>query len=550
MTVPDLVHQLLALLVAVPLVAAGSLVLVGRRQRVHRAVLTLVLLGSIGAGVALVSGTADGSVLGGGIGPWAPGIAIPFVADMFTALMLVTTGFLALVSTMFAYASRVTNSVYFAPLLLVLTAGVNGALLTADLFNLFVFVEVMLLPTYGLYVLSANRREPLRRVDGARIYVTLNLLTSTILLSAVGLLYGITGSVNLAVLAGAAREDSRVALVGAVLLFAFSVKAAIVPVHGWLSRTYPSTSPAMTALFSGLHTKVAIYVIYRVYAVLFDGDARFLWVGVAVFSATMLIGVLGAVGETTTRSILVFHMVSQIGYIVLGVALFTELGLAAGIFYLIHHMVVKASLFFSTGAVEVRYGSGRIGDLQGIARREPLLAVAFFIAALSLAGIPPFSGFVAKFTLIVAAVEAREIAAVVVMVLVSLVTLLSMLKIWNGMFWGSPKNPDLHGVALRTSALPIVTHGSHTLDGRAAELAEEADGADVMPPTGVLPVVAPADEDLTSSRVPASLTAPALITAGVTIVFGLGAQALFGLAEVAAAGLLDTSGYVEAVIGR
>ncbi|MDO5633842.1 MAG: monovalent cation/H+ antiporter subunit D family protein [Micrococcus sp.] len=547
--VTDVVHQLLALFVAVPLVTAGALVLVGLRLRIHRAVMMLVLTASMVSGGLLIAATRDGQALGGGVGPWEPGIAIPFVADMFTALMLTVTGFLSLVSAMFAYSSRVTNSLYFAPLLLVLTAGVNGALLTADLFNLFVFIEVMLLPSYGLYVLSANRREPLRRVDGARLYVTLNLLTSTILLSAVGLMYGVTGSVNLAVLAGAAQDDPRVALIGGVILFAISIKAAIVPVHGWLARTYPSTSPAVTALFSGLHTKVAIFAIYRIYAVLFDGDARFLWVGVAVFSATMLIGVLGAVGETTTRSILVFHMVSQIGYIVLGVALFTELGLAAGIFYLIHHMVVKASLFFSTGAVEVRYGSGRIGDLQGVAKREPILAIAFFIAALSLAGIPPFSGFVAKFTLIVAAVEAGQIAAVVVMILVSLVTLLSMLKIWNGVFWGEPRNPAQHEQALATAAMPRVTTQQPAASPSAASDTGQQ-WTQPAPPTGVLPVVFDKNEDLTSSRVSWALSAPAVITAAVTVFFGLGAQVLWGFAEVAAAGLLDTSAYVEAVLGR
>src|SRR5699024_9939024 len=138
---------------------------------------------------------------------------------------------------------------------------------------------------------------------------------------------------------------------------------------------------------------------------------------VLFFSLTMLIGVFGAVGEKTTRTILAFHMVSQIGYILLGVALFTELGLTAGIFYLLHHMIVKASLFMSTGAVEVRYGTGVIGALGATFRTKPIIAVAFMIAALSLAGIPAFSGFAAKFMLILGAVESGQIAAVITMLL-------------------------------------------------------------------------------------------------------------------------------------
>src|SRR5699024_3865077 len=153
------------------------------------------------------------------------------------------------------------------------------------------------------------------------------------------------GSVNIAVLADQAQHDPTVAIAGAVSMFALCIKASVVPVHGWLARAYPGTSPAVTALFSGLHTKVAIYAVYRMYSVVYGGDARFLWVGLVLFSLSMLIGVFGDVGAKTSRAILSFRMVSQIGYILLGVALFTELGLPAGIFYLLHHMIVRASLF-------------------------------------------------------------------------------------------------------------------------------------------------------------------------------------------------------------
>src|SRR5699024_8951561 len=248
-----------------------------------------------------------------------------------------------------------------------------------------------------------------------------NLFTSTLYMVGVGFLYGTAGSVNIAVLAEQAQHDSAVAIAGAVTILALAIKASVVPVHGWLARAYPGTSPAITALFSGLHTKVAIYAIYRIYAVVYGGDTRFLWIGVVLFSLTMLIGVFGAVGEKTTRTILAFHMVSPIGYILLGVALFTELGLTAGIFYLLHYMIVKASLFMSTGAVEARYGTGVIGALCGISRTEPIIAVAFMIAALTLAGIPPVSGSAARFLLITRAVESGRSAAVITLPCVRLI---------------------------------------------------------------------------------------------------------------------------------
>ena len=515
---------LLPLLVAIPLLAAGLLICLSQSRILHAVVLIGTSLGTTAAGVALVTRFAgDGGAIAHGVSNWPFGVAIPLAADMFTALMLVVTGLLTVVCAWFAYASGLAANRYFAPLVLVLVAGVNGALMTADLFNLFVFIEVMLLPSYGLFVLARPGRGTLRQVAGARAYVTVNLLTSTIFLIGVGLLYGTAGTVNMAELSGLASQDPAIAAAGAVCLVALAVKATVAPVHGWLAVTYPSTSPAVTALFSGLHTKVAVYGIYRMYSVLFDGDSRWLWVGVVLFSLTMVVGVLGAVGEKSMRSILAFHMISQLGYILLGVALFTLAGLTAGIFYLLHHMIVKASLFLSTGAIEVRASTGRLDRLPAMLRREPVIAVAFFIAALSLAGIPPFSGFVAKLTLILAAVGAGEIIAVVVMLAVSLITLLSMLKIWNGVFWGgsSTADADQDGSDASVPAVPAAS---------GSDLRTEAAHQAVIP------------------RVGTALAGPAVVTALLTVALGLGAELLIGLSATAAEGLLDSSDYVQAVI--
>ncbi|MFP7761361.1 monovalent cation/H+ antiporter subunit D family protein [Marisediminicola sp. LYQ134] len=499
---------LLPLFVAAPMLVAVVLLLLGRRPRLQAGILLAGSLASMAGGIALIIAVSDGGAVGHGVGGWPGGIAIPFVADMFTALMITATGLLTAVCSLFAIAAGTADGRYFTPLVLVLMAGVNGSLLTADLFNLFVFIEVMLLPSYALLVLARPGEGRARQVRGARLYVTVNLLTSTIFLAGVAFIYGTAGTVNLGELQGAAHESDSVAAATGIALFALAIKAAIVPVHGWLARAYPSTSPAVTALFSGLHTKVAIYAIYRIYAQVFDGDDRFLTIGIVVFSITMVAGVFAAVGETTTRSILSFHMVSQIGYILIGVALFTGAGLAAGIFYQIHHMVVKAALFLSTGAIEVRYGSGTLKRLGGMAHREPVIAAVFFVAALSMAGIPPFSGFVAKLALVLASLEAGQIAVVVIMLVVSLITLLSMLKIWSGVFWG--RLPDDHEFA-----------HEHSHDEQA------------RPP----------------QKVGVALAAPAMILALITIGLGLGGEGLLGLADIAAESLLDTTDYTEAVMG-
>ncbi len=539
---------LLALFVAVPLLSGGALIAIPHRTRLHQvALLTILALLTAGA-VALVAATRDGTVLAHGIGAWPFGIAIPFVADTFSALMLTVTGLLSLVCAWFATLTQVGRTRYLAPTVLILVAGVNGGLLTGDIFNLFVFIEVMLLPSYALFVLAAPGRGGLRQIAGARLYITVNLLTSTLFLAGVALVYGVTGTVVLAELAGMAATDPTVAIAATVSLFALSIKAAVVPVHGWLARAYPSTSPAINALFSGLHTKVAIYAIYRIYAVMFDGDERYLWVGVVAFTLTMVIGVLGAVGESRGRTVLAFHMVSQIGYILMGVALFGPLGLTAGIFYLLHHMIVKASLFLSVGAVEVTHGTDRLGRVSGVARRDPVLAVAFFIAALSLAGIPPFSGFVAKYSLILASIDARQIAAAVAMVVVSLITLLSMLKIWSGMFWGRSEHAPDDDAAARVRPVPAAVGASGGADGTSDQAgAAPVPAARSTAAAGA--VTGPATDAVVGRRVGLRLTMPALALAAITTTLGLGGEVLLSLAEVAAGNLADTTAYVEAVRG-
>ena len=547
--------QLLPLFAAVPLLSAGLLVLAGERPRLHRAVLFAVLGLVTTGGLALGVHALDGSVLATSLGGWPGGIGIGFAADMLSALMLVLTSALTIVGAAFAYGSRVANSQFFAPLLLILIGGVNGALLTADLFNLFVFIEVMLVPSYGLYVLSANRREPLRRVDGARLYVTLNLLTSTILLVGVGFVYGLTGSVNLAMLAGSAAADPRIAIAAGMVLFALSIKASVAPLHGWLAWAYSSTSPAVTALFAALHTKVAVYGLYRIYSVMYDGDARLLPLILVLSLATLVVGALASVGEHGVRAVLSWQMVSGIGGILVGLGLSTRLGLAAGLFYLVHHMVAMGCLLMAAGAIEVRYGSGRLADLQGLARREPLIAVAFFVGLLSLVGIPPFSGFVGKLMLVSAGLDAGRGVTAALVLGASLVSLWALLRVWDAWFWGAPTAPHGHRERLATAAMPIVGRAGSvpSPSGRGSSTDHErteswASQETLDPPTGVLPVTVDPDEDVTRSRIPGRLAAPAVVLAMATLALGLGGQALWTVTDLAAQGLMDPSRYIEAVL--
>jgi multicomponent Na+:H+ antiporter subunit D len=478
--------------VVAPLLAAGLLVLAPARPLLRRIIGMGVSAGVLVLAAALLGVTAGGGVVSERLAGWPPGVAIVFAADALAATMLTVTAVLVVASLAFAAATGEDAHPLFVPLVLVLSAGVFGAYLTADLFNLFVFVEVMLVPSYVLVVIAGRR-------GTARLYVTVNLLASTVFLAGLALVYGVTGTVNLGELAGAAA-DPAAAAAAAVVLLALAVKAAVVPLHGWLPRTYSDAPAAVTVLFSGLLTKVGVYVIVRVYAVVFDGAPDLRWVVLMAALVTMVVGVLGAVGESGLRPILTFHMVSQVGYILLGLAVFTVAGLTAAIFFLVQYVLVKAALLMCAGAVERTYGTGDLARLGGLVRHQPVLAATFAVAALGLAGIPPLSGFVAKLALVTATIDAEQYLAAGIALAVGLLTLTSMLKVWNGVFWREDPEPAAGG-AVRT-------------------------------------------------RVAASVTAQALALAALTLVLGPGAQPLLAVAEVAASGLVDTTAYVTAVTGR
>ena len=540
----ELIEAMLPLFVGAPLLVGGVLFVLPRQHLLRQTLGMASLVAMLGGAIALVVITADGTVLAHQIGLWPGGIAIPFVADAFSSLILVVTAIIAAVSFQYMIASGEARSPSIASFVLVLAGGVAGALLTADLFNLFVFIEVMLLPSYGLLVILSRRGD----MAGSRLYVTVNLLASTLFLAGVGLIYAVQGTVNLAELAGSG-DDPATAIATAVCLSAIAVKAAVFPAHGWLSRAYGSASPAVAALFSGLHTKVAVYIVYRISSVIFEGDAAWMTAIMIVASLTLIVGALAALGEPEIRPLLVFQMISGIGFILIGVALFTPMGLTAGIAYMVHHMVVMGSLLLIASAIEQTYGSGRLDRVAGLRTREPLLTAAFVVAALSLAGLPPFSGFVAKYALVLASADAGQVAVAGLLVVVSLVALMSMMRMWAEMFNGK-RHAD---VELLAAEARIRTRegvfDDESID--ANEVAAEAEKAvhRLDPPRGA-PTGDDDPHDHRGTRIPLRLLVPALVLAAISVGLGIGGELLLQLAEQASGALLDTRDYVRAVMGR
>lgn len=539
----EIVEVLLPMFVGAPLLVGGVLFVLPRHHLLRHILGMASLVAMLGGAIAMVALTADGTVLAHQVGLWPGGVAIPFVADAFSSLILAVAALVAAVSFQYMIASGEARSPSIASFVLILAGGVAGALLTADLFNLFVFIEVMLLPSYGLLVILSRRGD----MAGSRLYVTVNLLASTLFLVGVGLIYAVEGTVNLAELAGAA-DNPATAIATAICLAAVAVKAAVFPVHGWLARAYGSASPAVAALFSGLHTKVAVYIVYRISSVIYEGDQVWMTAILIVASLTLIVGALAALGEPEMRPLLVFQMISGVGFILVGIALFTPLGLTAGIAYMVHHMVVMGCLLLIASAIEQTYGSGRLSRVAGLRTREPLLTAAFVIAALSLAGLPPFSGFVAKYALVLASADAELVVVAGLLVVVSLVALMSMMRIWAEMFNGK-RHAD---VELLAAEARIRTRQG-VFDDEAVDANEIVAEAELAvehhdPPRGARWAEDDPHEHR-GTRIPARLVVPALVLAAISLALGVGGELLLQLAEQASSALLNTGGYVRAVIG-
>ncbi|HVL87724.1 MAG TPA: Na+/H+ antiporter subunit D [Candidatus Thermoplasmatota archaeon] len=398
------------------------------------------------------------------VGDWPAPYGIVLVADLFGAIMALLAAIIGLASLVYAAGSMsdLDERLGFHPLVHVLLAGVCGAFLTGDLFNLYVWFEVLLIASFVLLALGGDRA----RYAGAIQYVALNLLASALFLAAVGLLYARAGTLNFADLVVKAPALAGPELTAIALLFAvaFGIKAAVFPLFSWLPASYPAAHPAVAALFAGLLTKVGVYAIVRLFSMVFVHDVAathaFL-LGVA--GATMVTGVLGAAAQRDFRHILSFHIVSQIGYMVLGLALFTPLAVAGAIFYIGHHILVKTNLFFVGGIVERIRGTGDLGRLGGLAVSHPFLAFLFLVPALSLAGVPPLSGFWAKLSLVRAGLEIEQWLLVAVALTVGFLTLYSMMKIWNEVFWRPPKDDAPDARAAWTLYVPVVGLATLTL---------------------------------------------------------------------------------------
>jgi multicomponent Na+:H+ antiporter subunit D len=444
MTAAEAVAILGPLPVVLPLLGAGLTLVMARRPAAQRlvslAVLTVVLAVAVALLVLADRTGAQSVVLGG----WQPPLGIVLVVDRLSALLLVTSAIVTLGVLVYSVGqgtadgdSETPVSIYH-PTYLILVAGVANAFLSGDLFNLYVGFEILLVASYVLLTVGGTEA----RVRAGVTYVIVSLVSSVLFLSAIALVYGATGTVNLAQLAERLPElpaDTQL-LLHIALLLGFGIKAAVFPLAFWLPDSYPTAPAPVTAVFAGLLTKVGIYAIIRTESLLFPGEAL---TGVLLVAAllTLIVAILGAIAQNDLKRLLSFTLVSHIGYMVFGIAIGSVAGLAAAIFYAVHHITIQTALFLASGLVERGGGTPSGRRLGGLAQLSPLLGVLYFIPAMNLAGIPPLSGFVGKLGLFRAGVaEGGWLVYTVVAAgaLTSLLTLYAVARVWNVAFWRSP----------------------------------------------------------------------------------------------------------------
>lgn len=491
---------LVPLPVLLPLVGAGvNLAAVGRtrvQRTVSMSVLTAVL---IVTGVLLFAADVRGPQVVQ-VGGWAPTEGIVLIVDRLAALMVIVSTVVTM--GVLRYSIGQGRSSFdeesdghaplpvFHPTMLVLSAGVSTTFLAGDLFHMYVGFEMLLAASFVLLTLGGTEA----RVRAGVTYVFVSLLSSMLFLVAIAMIYAATGTVNLAILATRLEmipHDTSIVL-HLLLILGFCVKAAVFPMSGWLPDSYPTAPAPVTAVFAGLLTKVGIYALIRTQTLLFpDGTLNTLLMWAAL--ASMLVGILGAVTQDDIKRMLSFTLISHIGYLLFGIALGSDAGMSAAIFYVMHHITIQTTLFLVTGLIERVGGTTASSHLGGLARISPLLGILFFVPAMNLGGIPPFSGFLGKVGLMQAGIEQGTWLAIVLVVgsvVTSLLTLYAVARVWGRAFWGAPPQPEegmtytpartgksramAAGVVMPTMALVAFTLALTVLAGPLFEITERA----------------------------------------------------------------------------
>ncbi|MDR3072303.1 MAG: Na+/H+ antiporter subunit D [Clostridiales Family XIII bacterium] len=427
--------------ILVPFISAILMLFFGKRVVAHKIIAVLSTSISVVVSFYLLIVVLKEGMLVFCASDWSAPFGIILTMDLFSCIMVILSGVIFFAGTLYSIFTidyEQQRNDYFV-LVLFMAMGVNGAFITGDIFNMFVWFEILLVSSYVLMAIGSFRKQ-LRETFK---YMMLNILASTLFLIAVGVLYSIVGSMNMADIAEKlATLDNKgiITVIAMMFLVVFGIKGGLFPLFFWLPQSYTEPPAAVAAIFGGMLTKVGVYCLFRVFTLIFVGNTAFTHSVLLILGiATMLIGVIGAVGRFRFKSILSYHIISQVGYMIMGLGLYTVMGIAGGIFHIAHNVVVKSCLFLTQGITNKISKTDNIKEMGGMLAKYPVLGWTFLLAAFSLAGVPPFSGFFSKFILIQESLAQSLYWAVIIAVAVSFLTLMSHIKIFLYVFWGKEK---------------------------------------------------------------------------------------------------------------
>lgn len=511
MNIAAITDHLPILMVAIPILFSALMMFLRSAPSVQKIINLTVSFGLLVLSILLLVNVLNNGIVVYEIGEWGK-YGIVLVADLLSAgMVLLSSGisFLALLYSMDYMEEKSLGSTYHS-LFNLLVAGINGTFLTGDIFNLFVFFEILLLSSCGLVVAygKGGFTKSDHKMEATFKYLVLNMISSFIMLVAIASLYATVGTLNMADMAAKINVMSETGnlpwhIFPAALLFivVFGNKAAIFPLHYWLPDVHPSAPSPISAMLSGVLIKVGAYGVLRMFFLVFD-STLYMFQPIIIFLAlvTIILGSISAVGQNDIKRLLAYSSISQIGYVFLGIGMGTVTTIAASLVYLVNHAVAKSMLFMASGSIIHEAGTRDMRKMGGMVNSAPFLSGMFLVGAMSVAGIPPMGGFIAKFVLFDSGITSKYYIPILIALAFAVFTVFYMIRAWQRIFWGevrSEKYDEYH---------------SHGLSWK--------------------------------------MSVPILVLSVVVVVFGVYAEPLLSLAQSTASQIIDPQAYIDAVLTR
>ncbi|MEK4486842.1 Na+/H+ antiporter subunit D [Psychrobacillus sp. FSL H8-0484] len=488
--------NLLLFPVLIPFLFAAILLFFPKKVMAQRVVTIIGLLFALFSAIVLLLKVKTDGVQTLTLGSWAPPFGITMVSDMISALLVTSSLVIALFVVWYSFTSigEAREKTFYYPAIMFMLTGVNGAFTTGDIFNMFVFFEVLLMSSYVLIVLGGEKVQLKESIK----YILVNIVSSSLFVITVGYLYSVVGTLNMADISVKIAEigpSGIVTVIAVLFLIVFGIKGGIFPLFFWLPGSYAAPPVPVLALFGSLLTKVGVYAIMRTYTLFFTTDTGFTHELLMIVSIlTIIVGSIGALAYFDVKQIIIYNIVIAVGVILFGASIMNENGMMGSVFYLIHDILIKGALFLLIGIIISITGTSDLRKMGGLMKRYPVLAWSYLIAAFGLAGIPPLSGFVGKLLIVQGGFEDELLWQSIFILASSLIVLLSAIRIFIYAFWGEEK-------------------GEHLINAKKYR----------------------------------HLLAPTITLVGLTVLFGIGAEYLVPFMTDATTVLLDPSVYVDAV---